>query len=96
MGVGICAMHYTGMIAATFTTPATLARNAPGGVNPLSFALPVFGIASVLLFVLLCVGLFEDSERRWTAPSRRRPQAQPMTSGCSSRGSRSNQASSPG
>ncbi len=64
MGVGICAMHYTGMIAATFTTPATLAPNAPGGVNPLSFALPVFGIASVLLLVLLCVGLFEDVDQR--------------------------------
>ena len=63
MGVGICAMHYTGMVAATFAPPTALAANAPGGVNPLSFALPVFAIASVLLFVLLCVGLFEDSDR---------------------------------
>ena len=61
LGVGICAMHYTGMIAATFTAPAELSGTAPGGANPLSFALPAFAIASVLLFVLLCVGLFEDS-----------------------------------
>jgi hypothetical protein len=31
-------------------------------VDPLTLALPVFGIAAVLLFVLLFVGLFEDAD----------------------------------
>ena len=62
MGVGICGMHYTGMFAAVVTPLPNLATSAFGGVNPLSLALPVFGITSVLLFVLLFVGLFEDSE----------------------------------
>ena len=69
LGVGICAMHYTGMIAATFSAPTALSGTAPSGANPLSFALPAFAIASVLLFVLLCVGLFEDSSGAGTTPS---------------------------
>jgi NO-binding membrane sensor protein with MHYT domain len=63
MGVGICGMHYTGMVAAVITPRTGLSSASTGGVNPLSLALPVFGIASVLLFVLLLVGLFEDVDR---------------------------------
>ncbi|MEP6697498.1 MAG: MHYT domain-containing protein, partial [Pseudonocardiales bacterium] len=60
MAIGICGMHYTGMAAAIVTPKLDLAKLSSPGVNPLSLALPVFGIASVLLFVLLFVGLFDD------------------------------------
>lgn len=62
MGVGICGMHYTGMAAAVLTA-RTGQLSSTHGVDPLSLALPVFGIASVLLFVLLFVGLFDESDR---------------------------------
>ena len=62
MGVAVCGMHYTGMAAAVVTPRMTDELTAPGGIDPLSLALPVFGIASVLLFVLLFVGLFEDAD----------------------------------
>ncbi len=60
MGIGVCGMHYTGMAAAVIT-PKMATDVSPGGVDPLSLALPVFGISSVLLFILLFVGLFEDA-----------------------------------
>jgi NO-binding membrane sensor protein with MHYT domain len=63
LGAGVCGLHYTGMAAAIVTPRLDPATESVGGVNPLSPALPVFGIASVLLFVLLFVGLFEDAER---------------------------------
>jgi NO-binding membrane sensor protein with MHYT domain len=59
LGVGVCGLHYTGM-AAAIITPHANSVSAPSGVDPLSLALPVFGIASVLLFVLLFVGLFDE------------------------------------
>jgi NO-binding membrane sensor protein with MHYT domain len=62
MGVGICGMHYTGMAAAIVTPRLDFSATAVSGINPLSLALPVFGISSVLLFVLLFIGLFEDSD----------------------------------
>jgi NO-binding membrane sensor protein with MHYT domain len=62
MGVGICGLHYTGMFAAVITPRSDLAASAVGGVSPLSLGLPVFGLASVLLFVLLFVGLFQDTD----------------------------------
>ncbi|MEO6703385.1 MAG: MHYT domain-containing protein [Jatrophihabitantaceae bacterium] len=63
MGIGVCGMHYVGMAAAIVTPRAELASASIAGVDPLSLALPVFGISSVLLFVLLFVGLFEDADR---------------------------------
>lgn len=63
MAVGICGMHYTGMAAAIVSPHLDLSRSSSAGVDPLSLALPVFGIASVLLFVLLFVVLFDDADR---------------------------------
>ena len=60
MGIGICGMHYTGMLAAVITPRPGLALSTGTGIAPLTLALPIFAIASVLLFVLLFVGLFED------------------------------------
>jgi NO-binding membrane sensor protein with MHYT domain len=68
MGVGVCGMHYTGMAAAIITPHLDIGAVATVGVNPLSLALPIFGIASVLLFILLFVGLFEDVDREDVLP----------------------------
>ena len=62
MGVGVCGMHYTGMAAVILSPRLDVVTSSLAGVDPLSLALPVFGIASVLLFVLLFIGLFDDAE----------------------------------
>lgn len=62
MGIGVCGMHYTGMAAVVVSPKLSMNMSSSPGVDPLSLALPVFGIASVLLFVLLFVGLFEDAD----------------------------------
>jgi NO-binding membrane sensor protein with MHYT domain len=60
MGIAVCGMHYTAMAAAVITPNHQM--SAMSGVDALSLALPVFGISSILLFVLLFVALFEESE----------------------------------
>jgi NO-binding membrane sensor protein with MHYT domain len=59
MGVAVCGMHYTAMAAAVVS--AHVGMSPVSGVDPLSLALPVFSVTSVLLFVLLFVGLFQDA-----------------------------------
>ena len=63
MAIGICAMHYTAMAAAIVSPHLELTTSSTASVDPLSLALAVFGIASVLLFVLLFVVLFDDADR---------------------------------
>lgn len=63
MGLGVCTMHYTGMLA-LMVTPSTHVAHvgvASGGTDPFSLAMPIFGISSVLLLVLLFAGLFDES-----------------------------------
>jgi NO-binding membrane sensor protein with MHYT domain len=60
MGIAVCGMHYTAMAAAVITPNHQM--SAMSGTDALSLALPVFGISSVLLFVLLFVALFEDAD----------------------------------
>jgi NO-binding membrane sensor protein with MHYT domain len=83
MGIGICGMHYTAMFAAIITPRPDITVSPSGGVNPISLGLPVFGIASVLLFILLFIGLFEDVDGSGADPRvvRADYQAQSMTSG---------------
>lgn len=68
MGVGVCTMHYTGMLA-LMVTPSYehLYDDATaGGTDPFSLAMPIFGISSVLLLLLLFAGLFDET----AAPAR--------------------------
>jgi NO-binding membrane sensor protein with MHYT domain len=70
MGIGVCAMHYTGMVA-LMVTPSTHVASldaAAGGTDPFSLAMPIFGISSVLLLVLLFAGLFDETSE--PAPAR--------------------------
>lgn len=59
MGIGICTMHYVGMLA-LLVVPHLDARVARGGTDPFALAMPIFGVSSVLLLVLLSAGLFDD------------------------------------
>lgn len=65
MGVGVCVMHYTGMVAlmVTPTTDHLHLGAADTGTDPFSLAMPIFGISSVLLLGLLFAGLFDTGER---------------------------------
>lgn len=62
MGLGVCAMHYTGMLAMVMTPSHHLDADAASGTNPFSLALPIFGVSALLLLVLLFAGLFEDAD----------------------------------
>lgn len=63
MGLGVCTMHYTGMLAliVTATNEHLHQDTASAGTDPFSLAMPIFGISSVLLLVLLFAGLFDES-----------------------------------
>lgn len=64
MGLGVCAMHYTGMLALMVTPEQDIDLGVAGaGTDPFSLAMPIFGISAVLLLVLLFAGLFDDTER---------------------------------
>jgi NO-binding membrane sensor protein with MHYT domain len=63
MSLGVCAMHYTGMLA-LIVTPSNEHLHqdtASAGIDPFSLAMPIFGISSVLLLLLLFAGLFDES-----------------------------------
>jgi NO-binding membrane sensor protein with MHYT domain len=61
MGLGVCTMHYTGMLALAVTPSHHLDVDAAtSGTDPFSLAMPIFGISSVLLLLLLFAGLFDD------------------------------------
>ena len=59
MGVGICAMHYTGMLALRLT-PTNHDVTTLSGLDPYSLALPIFGIAALVITVIFA-GLFADA-----------------------------------
>ena len=68
MGVAVCAMHYTGMAAATFvpmTTPVDLTDAVPVG------AIGVVGIVLVTFMVLALAAVTSTLDRRFSAQTRR-------------------------
>lgn len=67
MGLGVCAMHYTGMLALVVTPSHHIATDLASGTNPYSLAMPIFGVSALLLLVVLFAGLFEDAEQLDTA-----------------------------
>jgi NO-binding membrane sensor protein with MHYT domain len=67
MGLGVCTMHYTGMLALMVTPAHELDLEAAAvGTDPFSLAMPIFGVSSVMLLVLLFAGLFDETERSGT------------------------------
>jgi NO-binding membrane sensor protein with MHYT domain len=69
MGLAVCGMHYTGMAALTLRRDPNLP--APGGVDALSFVLPIFLSATLVLFVLLFVLLSAVDEEEIAQPEKR-------------------------
>ncbi|MEP9382685.1 MHYT domain-containing protein [Nocardioides cheoyonin] len=63
MGLGVCAMHYTGMFAMVVhpSTEHLDLATASAGTDPFSLAMPIFGISSILMLLLLFAGLFDES-----------------------------------
>lgn len=62
LGLGATAAYLTGMLGLTLTPAAGRVDLAvtDAGLDPFSLAMPIFGIAAVMLFVLLFAGIFED------------------------------------
>lgn len=82
MGLAVCGMHYTGMAALTLERDPNAPH--PGGVDALSFVLPIFLSATLVLFVLLFALLSavdeEESARPVRTPAARTPAGRrPMT-----------------
>lgn len=63
MGLGVCAMHYTAMLALVMTPSHHLDMDIATGTNPYSLAMPIFGVSALLLLVVLFAGLFTDAEQ---------------------------------
>lgn len=61
MGVAVCGMHYTGMAAATFVpTDATVVNE---GLSGAYLGMSIFGVATVLLSVVLSISLMRQRQR---------------------------------
>jgi NO-binding membrane sensor protein with MHYT domain len=70
MGIAVCAVHYTGMIAVRLHLDMT--APAPAGVDVFSFLFPVFVLAGVATAVIICAVLAappiaSTDDRRLTA-----------------------------
>jgi len=76
MGLGVCTMHYTGMLALTVAPATDLDLGARAGTDPFSLAMPIFGISSVLLLVLLFAGLFDETS---LDPAEAQPELEPAS-----------------
>jgi NO-binding membrane sensor protein with MHYT domain len=69
MGLAVCGMHYTGMAALTLERDPN--AQSLGGVDALSFVLPIFLSATLVLFVLLFVLLSGVNEEEIPQPAKR-------------------------
>jgi len=62
MGVGVCAMHYTGMVALVVRPDLDhVDVDLSSGADPFTLAMPIFGLSAVLLFVLLFASLIGET-----------------------------------
>jgi len=68
MGLAVCGMHYTGMAAVTLERDANALR--PQGADALSFVLPIFLSATLVLFVLLFMLLSAVDEEEMSRPAK--------------------------
>ncbi|HEY0505664.1 MAG TPA: MHYT domain-containing protein [Lysobacter sp.] len=61
MGVAVCGMHYTGMLAASFV--AAPARAVPAGLSGAHLGTGIFAVTSLLLAVVLATSLVRQRQR---------------------------------
>jgi NO-binding membrane sensor protein with MHYT domain len=68
MGLAVCGMHYTGMAAVSLERDANALH--PQGADALSFVLPIFLSATLVLFVLLFLLLSAVDEEEMSRPAK--------------------------
>src|SRR5262249_52297488 len=59
MGLAISGMHYTGMVAATFTSHHTVNEGLGGSINQTGLALAVAALTFIILFLAWTAALFD-------------------------------------
>lgn len=62
MGVAVCGMHYTGMLAATFV-PVQGPATVPAGLSGTDLGTGIFAVTSLLLAVVLATSLLRQRQR---------------------------------
>ncbi|MFT4288128.1 MHYT domain-containing protein [Nocardioides sp.] len=78
MGVGVCAMHYTGMFALMVRPDLTkIDVGLAAGADPFTLAMPIFGLSAVLLFVLLFAGMMDEASGEAEIPAAEETRPEP-------------------
>jgi NO-binding membrane sensor protein with MHYT domain len=63
MGVAVCGMHYTGMLAASFEPIASPAVEAGSGISGPYLGATIFAVTTLLLATVLIMSLFRQQRR---------------------------------
>lgn len=63
MGVAVCGMHYTGMLAATFAPNGAGDAVLAGGLSGANLGMGIFAVATMLLAVMLSLSLLRQRQR---------------------------------
>ena len=70
MGIGVCVMHYTGMLALEIHSTADDKLGNVSGADPVYLAMPIFAISAGMLIVIgfanMFAGINDDIEGSWT------------------------------
>lgn len=70
MGIGVCAMHYTGMLALEIHSSPDDKLGHVSGADPVYLAMPIFAISAGMLIVIgfgtMFAGINDDLEDPWT------------------------------
>ncbi|MEI7056564.1 MHYT domain-containing protein [Nocardioides sp. CCNWLW239] len=70
MGIGVCVMHYTGMLALEIHSSADDKLGHVSGADPVYLAMPIFAISAGMLIVIgfgtMFAGINDDLDDPWT------------------------------
>ncbi|MFI5623261.1 MHYT domain-containing protein [Nocardioides sp. NPDC051685] len=74
MGIGVCVMHYTGMLALEIHTSSDDKLGHVSGADPVYLAMPIFAISAGMLIVIgfgtMFAGIDDDLDGPWTPGER--------------------------
>ncbi|MBG6095674.1 MHYT domain-containing protein [Nocardioides luteus] len=75
MGIGVCVMHYTGMLALEIHSSPDDKFGHVSGADPVYLAMPIFAISAGMLIVIgfgtMFAGINDDLDDPWTPDQRR-------------------------
>ena len=63
MGVAVCGMHYTGMLAASFTPNQAGAAALAGGISGANLGMGIFAVTTLLLATVLTLSMLRQRQR---------------------------------